>query len=212
MMEILIVVSIIGVISAITLPNVMSLRRSGMEAQASRTLGSEIQPAMVSYKAQAVRDADRDGIGDYPVHVSALAGIDSYATPIEASGNLRTHISSMSGEFADFATGTDGTTTVAILLVNGSQVTTTRAPSVGGYTFGLVLASGTGMQDTMITAIATPVEGGSGERAFGVSLNPSYLNGLWVETKPSKSSELKFSDLATPGNMFTNPAGTGYSN
>lgn len=64
LIELMIVIAIIAIIAAITIPNLLRSRMSANEAAASGTLRT-ISTAEIAFQVAAFADADGDGLGDY---------------------------------------------------------------------------------------------------------------------------------------------------
>jgi prepilin-type N-terminal cleavage/methylation domain-containing protein len=226
LIELMIVTGVIGVISAIAIPNIFEMRRCGRESGAMSTLRSQITPAMYEYRAKGFQDELDSSWGVFPAHLSALAGGDAasvYSTNDKAKCTAPGGVNLLPKKFNNHD-GAGGSNIGHYRFGHGRSegFFENRGCVVDGYVYSVVTSTlkddgpeepglGKRLRQMYVTVIASPVgaKPGDGNRAFGMTLSPCYYDHICAMTGPENRADqlMKDAQYYPENGMFKNPAG-----
>lgn len=215
MIELMIVVSIVGIISAIAIPNVLEMRMLGKESAAASNLKSQIMPAMHQFQGAYQQDEAMTTWGVFPSHLSALAGGNKASAHASQVGRLGAPCYYIPDSFNNF-NGKKGTNVGHYQYTPGATTGyyEDRGAVVDGYCYSVINDTtttewGTKNRQMYVTVIATPVGSMDGRTSFGFTINPSYYDHIVSMTNGNnKVSDLMLDAVEYPEKgMFCRPAG-----
>ncbi len=204
LIELMIVISMIAIISAIAIPNIMEMKTFSREMNAAAQLKSVIYPAVCAYQCSVATDVDGDGRGEFAPHLAALAGAhDSMSTgavnalpstvhqliPIEynnfngsTGSNCRTY-SAGGTDYTDRACLMDGYEFGVFNTTDGSIPLPTSSDAVNGAEIFSII-------------IAAPAHGEPMRTSFAICMNDGYYPRIIATRASVPDADISIKELS----------------
>ena len=178
LVEVCIVMAIIAVISAVAIPNILDSRRFSQEMSAASNLRSKVYPALIQFAASGEIDIDKDGRGEFPAHISILAGaFDPSASDTQVNGLPKVG-RNLIGD-SSFNNWGGSSNSNSKCYSNGGTDYTDRSALVDGYEYGIWTSTNGAVPDVndaerFCVVIAAPAHGTMMQSAFAICMNDGF--------------------------------------